>query len=55
MGSTFDQLCLRYSKSLTPTVRTSIRLWETFTFVLPFRDAYVNLPESLEMQSENVW
>ena len=32
MGSTFHQLCLRYSGTLTPTAPTAIRLWETFTF-----------------------
>ena len=33
MGSTFHQLCPRYSGTLTPTAPTAIRLWETFTFL----------------------
>ena len=32
MDSAFHQLCPRYSGTLTPTVPTAIRLWETFTF-----------------------
>ena len=32
MGSAFHQLCPRLSGTLTPTVPTAIRLWETFTF-----------------------
>ena len=27
-----DQLCPRYSGTLTPTAPTAIRIWETFTF-----------------------
>ena len=34
MGSTFHQLCPRYSGALTPTAPTVIRLWETFTFLI---------------------
>ena len=30
-GLCFHQLCPRYSRTLTPTARTAIRLWETFT------------------------
>ena len=32
MGSAFDQLCPRYSVTLTPTAPMANRLWETFTF-----------------------
>ena len=32
MGSTFHQLCPRYSGSLTSTVLMAIRLWETLNF-----------------------
>ena len=32
MGSGFQQLCLRYSGTLTPTAPAAIRLWETSTF-----------------------
>ena len=32
MGSAFHQLCPRYSGTLSLTVPTAIRLWETFTF-----------------------
>ena len=32
MGSAFQQLCPRYSGTLTPTAPTAIRLWDTFTF-----------------------
>ena len=32
MGSAFDQLCPRYSGTLTPTAPKAIRLWKTFTF-----------------------
>ena len=33
MGSTFHQLCPRYSGTLISTSPTDIRLWETFTFL----------------------
>ena len=33
IGSAFHQLCPRYSKTLTPTTLTAIRLWETFTLL----------------------
>ena len=36
MRSAFHQLCPRYSGTLTPTVPTAIRLWETFTFVTSY-------------------
>ena len=32
MGSTFYQLCPRYSRTLTSTAPMANRLWETFTF-----------------------
>ena len=38
MGSTFHQLCPRYSGTLTPTAPTAIRLWETYTFYLSNKD-----------------
>ena len=38
MGSAFQQLCPRYSGTLTPTAPTAIRLWETFTFLLMFTE-----------------
>ena len=50
MGSTFHQLCPRYSVILTPTAPTAIRLWETFTFFyhLTFQCVlYLNLPEQI--------
>ena len=34
MGSTFHQLCPKYSGTLTPTAPTAIRLWDTFTLYL---------------------
>ena len=36
MGSAFNQLCPRYSGTLTPSAPTAIRLWETFTFTFTF-------------------
>ena len=36
MGSAFHQLCPRYSGTLTPTARSAIRLWETFTFLISY-------------------
>ena len=37
MGSAFHQLCPRYSRTLTPTAPTAIRLWDTFTFYVYWR------------------
>ena len=34
MNFAFHQLCPRYSRTLTPTAPTAIRLWETFTFLI---------------------
>ena len=36
MGSAFHQLCPRYSRTLTPTAPTAIKLCETFTFAFTF-------------------
>ena len=33
MGSTFHQLCPRYSGTLTPTAPAAMRLWESFTLL----------------------
>ena len=52
MGSAFHQLCPRYSGTLTPTARTAIRLWETFTFfiLLVASQAKIYFPSFSELQ-----
>ena len=46
MGSAFQQLCSRYSGTLTPTARTAFRLWETFTFFFLLRNFSVAISVS---------
>ena len=54
MCSAFYQLCLRYNGTLTPTVPTAIKLWESFTFFCSMADG-ISFDVSLSLNCTDLY